>query len=199
MPYFERPAVDRSWRPHRTAPAAAFAQRRPGVPAASSSAVERASRILAAEPKITDGLAPSFSAASLLSERALAPLLALPPTLAPAAQPSPHAEDVALLAAPVPAAAGSTTSVVLTLANDDGSPVTLTFRATDLLSPEGAGISARQVSFVPADVTLAPGAQGTIRIEVAVPPGTPAGSYAALVQSVGPDLVRSVLSIEVTR
>jgi hypothetical protein len=37
-----------------------------------------------------------------------------------------------------------------------------------------------------------------VQIRVAVPPGIPAGSYAGLVQAVGDDSVRSVISLEIT-
>jgi hypothetical protein len=106
--------------------------------------------------------------------------------------------DVAQLAAEPPQAPGGAATAVLTLANDDESPVTLAFRATDLLSNDGIAIPAAQVSFTPLEITLAPRARGTVRIRIAVPFGARAGLYAGLVQAVGEDEVRFVISMEVT-
>jgi hypothetical protein len=132
--------------------------------------------------------------ASKLSKSSSGPL-SLPPVSAGDGH---HSGDVAQLAAEPPQAPGGTATALLTLANDDESPVTLAFRATDLLSNDGIVIPAAQVSFTPVEITLASRARGTVGIRIAVPPGARAGAYAGLVQAVGEDEVRFVISMEVT-
>jgi hypothetical protein len=198
MPYFQRPPVDRRFRP--TAREALGPGRvstppppPPPVPTGAARAlVERAAAILAREPPINDGPVAGLA----FPEQALSSLLGLAlPSALPAAG---STDDVALLGSRTPTAAGSTASLPLTLANDDAVPIALAFQATDLLSSAGGAIPGRQVSFAPAQLTLPAGGQGTVQIRVAVPAGIPAGTYAGLVQAIGDDSVRSVISLEIT-
>lgn len=202
MPYFQRPSVDRTFRaaisPHpglarpSTPPA-------PQVPAPSLARapalplVDRVTAILALQPAVGDDLFGSQPDA----------ICDVPGVALRAAQPlwkcltSATIDDVPLLHAEQRGKAGQAIVVPLPLANDDASAgLTLYFHATDLLSVAGDLIPAAQVTFAPARLALAAGAQETVRIQIAVPAGARAGVYAGLVQAVG-DPVRAVITLDI--
>ena len=194
MPYFQRATVETTFKPGERARVARGSDQVRGVPVGEAAApatpgmsvVERAVAILAREPAFGEGLWP----ATTLPDQMLSALLPRPP--------QPDAGDVPLLEAPAPVAAGATARLPLTLANDDDAPVVLVFRATDLLSSEGESIPSARVAIRPREVTLPARSQHTVHIEVDVPAGKRSGTYAGLIQTVGHDLLRSVISLEVT-
>jgi hypothetical protein len=203
MPYFQRPAVDRTFQPARRELVSRrlSSPERPHKAAVAPSLVERAAAILAREPAVSenasdDGWQGCASPAPAAMLAARASVLPCAPNQVALATTAPL-RDVALLDPGHPVPAGTTAVVPLTLANDDSAAVTLGFVATDLLSGSGGSLPARQVTFVPAQIALAAGAQETIQIRIAVPAGAPSGSLTGLIQTTGDDCVRAVIELQV--
>ncbi len=96
-------------------------------------------------------------------------------------------------------AAGSSVHVNVTLANDRPTPVTVTFRWTDLVSSRGDRLSEGAVTLSPSEAEIPGHGVQVFRIEVEIPADARTGEYEGLLVSTGDDVVRAVMSVRVDR
>ena len=93
---------------------------------------------------------------------------------------------------------GQSVHVPMTLENSGNAPTEpMRFLSTDLVSPSGGIIPARQIAFKPAALTIQPGGRGTVVVQLKIPAGAKPGLYSGLVQSSRTDRLRAVLAVEV--
>jgi uncharacterized membrane protein len=86
----------------------------------------------------------------------------------------------------------------MTLENSGDAPTEpLRFLSTDLLSPAGGRIPAKQIEFKPAALTIKPGGRETVVVQLKIPSGVKPGLYSGLIQSSKMDQLRAVLAVEV--
>lgn len=95
-------------------------------------------------------------------------------------------------------AAGNTAKVPFSIWNTNPTVLkAVSFAATDLIGVDTSRLGA-EITFDPPRLgRIGPGKGATVQIMVAVPPGTPAGTYRALVQAEPPDTC-AVLQLSVT-
>lgn len=93
---------------------------------------------------------------------------------------------------------GQSVQVPMTLENSGDAPTEpLRFLSTDLLSPAGGRIPAKQIEFKPAALTIKPGGRETVVVQLKIPSGVKPGLYSGLIQSSRMDQLRAVLAVEV--
>lgn len=99
-----------------------------------------------------------------------------------------------------PAAAvrpGQTAIVAMRLCNREGGEVRLRPAATDLVGGDGVRLAATLLEFQPPELTLQPGGEAPLQIRVAIPPGTPPGTYGGLLVVTGVKDLRAVVLLDV--
>lgn len=104
---------------------------------------------------------------------------------------------VPLLQCAAPTQAGDVARATLIVANEEPSPSEVTLYSSNFVADSGYEIPSLRVSASPRVVTIAPRAQASFEIRVAIPPQTPAGTYSGLVQAMGSKYVKAVLSVRV--
>ncbi len=114
-----------------------------------------------------------------------------------AALPRPALDRALTLAPPSAVRPGAVANLPMRLANDDAIAALLSFAATELIGESGHRIPASSVSFSPPGPLIPPGENTSVAIEIAVPPGTPPGQYAGVIQIIGQAGARKLISIEV--
>ena len=94
---------------------------------------------------------------------------------------------------------GQTAELPMLIENDSESATDeFRFQSSDLIDVVSGGrIQAQQVSFTPSPLTIGPRESVRVTVAVAVPMGTPSGSYAGLVQASRLDHLRAVLQLQV--
>lgn len=115
-----------------------------------------------------------------------------------AAGPAPRAPD-ALAEVKPPAAVrpGQTATIAMRLCNREGGEVRLRPAATDLLGGDGVRLASTLLEFQPPELTLQPGGEAPLQIRVAIPPGTPPGTYGGLLVVNGVKDLRAVVLLDV--
>lgn len=102
-----------------------------------------------------------------------------------------------MLEPPPPVKAGETATVVLSMVNDSGAPLSFSMAATHLVSPTGARIAANNIDISPEEAVVAPAQAVDVRIAVNVPQIILPGEYGGLLQAFSQPTVRAVLVINV--
>lgn len=94
---------------------------------------------------------------------------------------------------------GETAEIPVLLENDsDSATEQFQLRSSDLMDAVSAGrIPAQQVSFTPSPLRIGPRDSVKVMVAVAIPIGTPAGSYAGLVQASQLEHLRAILQVQV--
>jgi len=93
---------------------------------------------------------------------------------------------------------GQSVQVPMTLENSGDAPTeSLRFLSTDLMSPAGGRIPARQLAFKPAALTIKPRGRETVLVQLKIPSGTKPGLYSGLIQSSQMDQLCAVLAVQV--
>jgi hypothetical protein len=92
---------------------------------------------------------------------------------------------------------GQTATIAMRLCNREGGEVRLRPAATDLLGGDGARLASTLLDFQPAEVNLQPGDEAPLQIRVAIPPGTPPGTYGGLLVVSGARDLRAVILLDV--
>lgn len=106
--------------------------------------------------------------------------------------------QVPALRVPGTVKAGTAGAVVMALENpSDVGTSSFTLHASDLVSASGTRIDSQQVAFAPASLSVGPRQAGRVEVSVAVPPGTPAGTYEGLVRATQMENLRAMLSVVV--
>jgi len=108
-------------------------------------------------------------------------------------------EPAPLVSAAGPVAPGETAEATVSLVNDDEQLAQIEFLGTDLVSEDGKQIQADNVVFQPRVLMLEPGKRGDIKVHVAVPAHTPAGTYSGLMRASKLDCLHAVLIVQVER
>jgi len=109
-----------------------------------------------------------------------------------------EAESAPYLKVPGVLKPGQSAQAPMTLENSGSAPTEpMRFVSTDLVSPSGGVIPARQIAFKPAALTIQPGGRGTVVVQLKIPAGAKPGLYSGLVQSSRADRLRAVLAVEV--
>lgn len=102
------------------------------------------------------------------------------------------------LTIPRPVKAGQSIEVPMTLENSSEAPTeALHFHSSDLISTDGARIPAQQVEFAPTDLVIAPHGSQIVKVTLTVPAGTPAGTYAGLLQASKMEQLRAVVTVQI--
>lgn len=121
-----------------------------------------------------------------------------PAALGPATMSGPSAAGHAPLIKPAGAVkAGNLAKIPFTITNDGPSTIDLAFYSSDLIGDSGFGIPARKVNFVPRLQSLRPQESTTLEALIPIPPQTPAGTYAGLIQATALEYLRAVLTVAV--
>jgi hypothetical protein len=93
--------------------------------------------------------------------------------------------------------AGRDGIATLTVANDEISPSQVTLYCTNFVADSGCDIPSLRVTCTPRTVTIPAKGEATFQIKIAVPQQAPAGIYSGLIQAMGAQYVKAVLSVEV--
>ena len=93
--------------------------------------------------------------------------------------------------------AGDVAKIPFTITNDGPSAIDLAFYSSDLVGDSGFGIPARKVNFVPRLQSLQPRESATLEALIPIPPQTPAGTYAGLIQATALEYLRAVVTVAV--
>jgi len=93
--------------------------------------------------------------------------------------------------------AGDDACATLSVTNDDSSASDVSLYCTNLIADSGHEIPSVCVTVSPRVATINANSERPFRINVAVSPQTPAGTYSGLVQAMGNKYTRAVLSVEV--
>ena len=105
---------------------------------------------------------------------------------------------IPVLAMPQVLKPGEAGQIAMSVENDsDTTTDEFTFNTVGLLSDAGNQISAKNVEFAPASLTLAPHGLEKIQVKVTVPSGTPAGEYSGLLQATKLSHVQAILTVRV--
>jgi hypothetical protein len=110
-----------------------------------------------------------------------------------------HDQCVPLLKSPPPVHSGRTGCLILTLENSDDTIVECALYTTDIVGSSGHRIPTAQVNVSPCPVRIPPHGAAEVRIEIRVPKGTPAGSYAGLLRVDDGIVEQAVLQLSVAR
>jgi hypothetical protein len=105
--------------------------------------------------------------------------------------------QVPLLRAPSPVRAGGEASVAVRVANEEPQPSTVTLYTSNFVSDSGHEIPSLRVTCVPRTLTIAPNAQATFEVKIAIPQQAARGLYSGVVQAAGLTYVKAVISLEV--
>lgn len=195
MPYFERlPYAEMIARAVEGNLSANGAQSSAIAPAVKSPVLEQAARILMEE---SAGL-PS-SSRSRLSLPFATPSDGQSACLAMPGRDKEGPDGVLLLDPPPPVKAGQTATVVLSMANDSATSMSLCLAATHLVSCTGARIAASNIELSPEETVVAPSQSVDVKIEVDVPDIIIPGEYAGLLQVFGKQTARAVMVINVVK
>lgn len=94
--------------------------------------------------------------------------------------------------------AGETGAVAMSLENpSDAGTSRFTLHASDLVSASGEHIESRSIAFSPSSLSVGPRQAGRVEVSIAVPAGTPAGTYEGLVRATQMEELRAMLTIVV--
>lgn len=93
--------------------------------------------------------------------------------------------------------AGHDGTATLRVANDETSPSAVTLYCTNFVADSGCDIPSLRVTCSPRSVTIPAKGEATFEIKIAVPQQAPAGIYSGLIQAMGAQYVKAVLSVEV--
>ncbi len=105
---------------------------------------------------------------------------------------------VATICTPQPVKPGESSEAPMMIENEGSTPTAvISFHCSDLVSAAGDRIAAKNISFRPAAVSVSPRQTEKIAVSVAVPAGTPAGSFSGLLQATNLDQLRAVLVVQV--
>jgi hypothetical protein len=94
--------------------------------------------------------------------------------------------------------AGHEGTATVRVANDEAAPSEVTLYCTNFVADSGYDIPALRVTCLPRAMTIPAKGERTFEIKIAVPQQTPAGVYSGLVQAMGAQYVKAVLTVEVT-
>ena len=94
-------------------------------------------------------------------------------------------------------AAGGIATTALGLVNDAQSPTSVVLRATSFVNEQGDELPGSIMSFAPNPVNLPPNAEHPVQANARVPVGTRPGKYSGLVQALGLEATRAVMTIHV--
>jgi steroid delta-isomerase-like uncharacterized protein len=108
-------------------------------------------------------------------------------------------EPAPLVSPAGPVAPGETVEVTVSLVNEDEHPAQIEFFGTDLVSLDGARIQADNLAFQPRVLMLEAGKSDDIKVQVAVPAHTMAGTYSGLIRASKLDYLHAVLIVQVER
>ena len=113
-------------------------------------------------------------------------------------KPNPSGGTIPTLNLPKSVKAGASANVPMTLQNDSNKTTEkFEFFITDLVNGEGGRISARQISFKPASLTIEPQKTEKVVVSISVPKTTKPGVYSGLIQATRLDQLQAVLAIKV--
>lgn len=94
--------------------------------------------------------------------------------------------------------AGESIELPLALENGGDAPTeALDFHSSDLVSAGGQRIEAGRVSFAPQSLVIAPRHSEVVKVTVAVPAGTPPGTYAGLLQASKLEQLRAIVTVQI--
>lgn len=111
---------------------------------------------------------------------------------------APAGLQVPALRIPGTVTAGRAGVVAMALENpSDVGTASFTLHASDLVSASGTRIESQHVVFTPASLSVGPRQAGRVEVSVAVPPGTPAGTYEGLVRATQMENLRAMLAVVV--
>jgi hypothetical protein len=92
---------------------------------------------------------------------------------------------------------GGIAKTVLGLVNETQSPASVVLRATSLVNERGDELPGSIVTFAPNPLNLPVGAELPVQASALVPTGTRPGKYYGLVQAVGLEAARAVMTLDV--
>ncbi|MDB4948786.1 MAG: hypothetical protein JWM27_1435, partial [Gemmatimonadetes bacterium] len=116
----------------------------------------------------------------------------------PKAAPAPAARGVPVVSVRNPVQAGATGELAMSLENEsEQATAHFTLHVSELVTSSGARIPAGNVRFDPATLTVGPRGVGQVTIRIAVPHGTPPGSYEGVVRASNLEHLRAVLLLRV--
>ncbi len=108
------------------------------------------------------------------------------------------AYQVPVLKAEKPLDPGSETAIKMQLQNDHKENVMkVALSDTDLVTPSGGKILARNITVSPKTVTLKPGEKKAVTIKIKVPQNTKSGKYSGLLQDKTIENLQALVSVEV--
>lgn len=99
---------------------------------------------------------------------------------------------------PPPVKAGQAATIVLSMINDSGGPLSFSLMSTHLVSQAGTRIAATNIDISPEEAVLAPSQSADVQVTVNVPEIIVPGEYGGLLQAFSEQTVRAVLVINVT-
>jgi hypothetical protein len=112
--------------------------------------------------------------------------------------PAPPAFGTPSLDVPHKVKAGDSIEVPLSLENSGDSPTeAIEFHSSDLVSATGERIEAARITFAPQPLVIAAGQSEVVKVTVAVPAGTPPGTYAGLLQASKLQQLRAVVTVQI--
>jgi hypothetical protein len=93
--------------------------------------------------------------------------------------------------------AGHEGTATVRVANDETSPSEVTLYCTNFVADSGYDIPALRVTCSPRTATIPAKGERTFEIKIAIPQQTPRGVYSGLIQAMGAQYVKAVLTVEV--
>lgn len=111
-----------------------------------------------------------------------------------------HSEKVGFIEAEEPLKPGENTSMTMTLSdNSSEKPVEIKFQKTDFTGPKSQSIYSRALKVKPSKITLGPGEEKEITVQVNLPKNAQPGKYHALLTDANNHDFRVVIGIEVQK
>lgn len=107
------------------------------------------------------------------------------------------AEQVPLILALAPVRPGERALATVRIANEEAAPARVTLYSSNFITDSGYELGSLMVSVEPRVAEIAPGAEASFDVEVAVPTLAPAGFYSGLVQAAGTKYLKAVITFEV--
>ena len=98
----------------------------------------------------------------------------------------------------MPIKAGASNEVAMSVENDGDTPIVeFSFHSTDFVDARGNRVLAKQITFSPGSLTLAPRTTEKVMVRASVPVGTAAGTYSGLLQASRLEDLRAILLLQI--